>query len=312
MTWRSYSVYGLRVESTLPLPPLEPTSDGGQADVTITQGPVDPPVSVAADEDGFVVRDSTVLLDLPGTATFAARNGREIVVAPAPGSDAAAIRPFLLGSLMGAILHQRGLLPLHASAVRLGESAIAFCAASGGGKSTLAALLHNHGYPMICDDVGALEAAPDGAFLHPGVPRFRLTTEALAALEGEPSHEDGPARSAFKREIPVDPSHPRSTRTKLKTLYVLDYAHDDVRIEPLDDWQAFLELRRHVYRPALIRSLVKEPDFLRWAGIIQSQVAVFRLRRPRDLTRLGEVLDPLTAHLANLIKPRPESRAATP
>ncbi len=298
MDRHTYNVYGLSVESALPLPPLPPAIDSGSVDVTIRVGDIGDRTAAPTDEDGPVVRDSTIRLEVPGTATFEARGGREIVVEPAPDAEVATIRLYLLGSLMGAVLHQRVLLPIHASAVRLGDSAVAFAADSGGGKSTLAALLHRRGYPLMCDDVVALELMGEGIALHPGVPRLRLTAEALIALGLEAS-PISPGLPVARAEIPIDPREATWPRTTLTRLYLLDYRDDnEVRIDPLDEWQAFLELRRSIYRSALIRSLVREPEFLRWAKAIVRTVDIFRLGRPRDLSRLEVVLEPLEAHLA--------------
>ncbi len=59
------------------------------------------------------------LLAIPGVAAFHVHGGREIIIQPAPQADAAAIRLFLLGSAFGALLHQRGITPMHGSAVAL-------------------------------------------------------------------------------------------------------------------------------------------------------------------------------------------------
>ena len=72
------------------------------------------------------------------------------------------IRLYLLGSAMGVLLHQRGLLPLHANAVEIDGKAFAFMGASGSGKSTLAAWFHDHGYRIIADDVCAVRFETEG------------------------------------------------------------------------------------------------------------------------------------------------------
>ena len=67
---------------------------------------------------------------------------------------------------MGAALHQRGILPLHANAVEIDHRAVAFMGASGAGKSTLAAWFHDQGYPILADDVCVIRA-DDGAARSP-------------------------------------------------------------------------------------------------------------------------------------------------
>src|SRR5258708_39789946 len=84
---------------------------------------------------------------------------------------------------MGAIFHQRGLLPLHANAIEVGGQAVAFVGPSGAGKSTLAAYFRDRGYRVLCDDVWVVSFGSDGEPLAwPGVPRVKLWGDALAAF----------------------------------------------------------------------------------------------------------------------------------
>ena len=96
--------------------------------------------------------DGQVLVDLrgapglvrfrwPGVGACEVRDGREIAVDPAPGVDADLLSTYLLGPALGVLLHQRGGLVLHASAVTVGGGCVAFLADAGWGKSTLAATL---------------------------------------------------------------------------------------------------------------------------------------------------------------------------
>ncbi len=67
------------------------------------------------------------------------------------------VSTFLLGSVFGALCHQNGLLPLHASSVRSGGGVTAFLGDSGAGKSTMAACLQERGYGIVSDDICVLE-----------------------------------------------------------------------------------------------------------------------------------------------------------
>ena len=68
----------------------------------------------------------------------------------------------LFGSPWAAVALQRGLLPLHASAVSRAGAVHAFSGASGGGQSTLAAALGRHGLPFFADDLLLLDPASFG------------------------------------------------------------------------------------------------------------------------------------------------------
>ncbi|EWG98231.1 hypothetical protein [Halomonas sp. BC04] len=90
---------------------------------------------------------------------------------------------YLLGTALGALLHQRHWFPLHVSALATPSGAWAFTGESGAGKSTLAAWLHHHcGWPLISDDVAVVKPGEMIPRLHPGPPRLKLWQDALAML----------------------------------------------------------------------------------------------------------------------------------
>lgn len=57
--------------------------------------------------------------------------GKRIVVSPIPGADERKVRLFILGTCMAVIMMQRGILPLHGSAVVIDGWAYAFVGHSG-------------------------------------------------------------------------------------------------------------------------------------------------------------------------------------
>ena len=63
------------------------------------------------------------------------------------------IEILLFGPVWAALCHQRGLLPLHASAIVTRGGIAAFAGHRGAGKSTTAALLSLLGYELVTDDV---------------------------------------------------------------------------------------------------------------------------------------------------------------
>ena len=63
------------------------------------------------------------------------------------------IEIFLFGPVWATLCHQRGMLPLHASAIVTKGGITAFAGHSGAGKSTTAALLSSLEYELIADDI---------------------------------------------------------------------------------------------------------------------------------------------------------------
>ena len=97
------------------------------------------------------------------------------------------LRLYLLGPALALLLHQRGFLVLHASAVSLDGGVVAFLGHSGHGKSTTAATLHARGAAIVADDVVAVDlGAPGGPAALPGFPLLKLWPDAVTALGENP------------------------------------------------------------------------------------------------------------------------------
>jgi hypothetical protein len=174
-----YTAYGLPILSGLPLPELWPRDMRGAAEVRIRAGEVASELSgCTARSELFEVSPSRLLLRLDGVARYLVTGGDQIVIDPAPDADADSVRLFLLGSVFGALLHQRRLLPLHASAIETPKGVVLFAGLSGTGKSSLAAAFYQRGYRVVADEICAL----DGTFVRSAAPRLLLWPDTLEEL----------------------------------------------------------------------------------------------------------------------------------
>lgn len=185
-----FRLFGLVVDSQVPLSELVADTGGAPPDVRIALGPEKP----VGGERGITAAGDGLLFTLPGLACYTVSGGTDILVEPAPGASGRDLRLYLLGSVFGALLHQRGLLPLHANAIEVGGRAVAFMGASGAGKSTLANWFGDRGHRVLADDVCVVRLEAEGPLAEPGLPRLRLWRDALAtsgrdAAEYRPSFD---------------------------------------------------------------------------------------------------------------------------
>jgi hypothetical protein len=188
-----YSAYGFTLDSELELSGL-PCAGGRSAagTVTIRRGEVAWPRASRGDWSAderrirvFRAGAGLAAVRVPGVARFLIAGAREIVVDPVPRAAASRVRSYLLGSVFAVLLLDRGILPLHASAVSIDGRCVAFTAAQGSGKSTLAAHLAARGVPLVADDVLAVEVDPARGrrpLARPGVSRLKLDLQALESL----------------------------------------------------------------------------------------------------------------------------------
>ena len=95
---------------------------------------------------------------------------------------------YLLGPVMGFVMLLRGVVCLHASAVAIGDEAIALLGPAGSGKSTTAAAFAERGYGVLAEDVVTLDDRGDRFLVRPGYPCIRLWPAAVKALFGSETH----------------------------------------------------------------------------------------------------------------------------
>ena len=95
---------------------------------------------------------------------------------------------YLLGPVMGFVMLLRGVVCLHASAIAVGDKAIALLGPAGSGKSTTAAAFSERGYSVLAEDVVTLDDRGRSFLVRPGYPCIRLWPASVKALYGSETH----------------------------------------------------------------------------------------------------------------------------
>ena len=139
--------YGLAIQSEIPLPEAPATGAGTQ--VLIRQGKVEKPAGEPNAERTYEIDQANFRVYWRGVGTFLIRCGTDVVVEPESGAEEAVLRLYLLGPVLGILLHQRGFLVLHASVVSIAGGAVGFLGEKGWGKSTTAAALNARGHGLV-------------------------------------------------------------------------------------------------------------------------------------------------------------------
>jgi hypothetical protein len=288
-----YSVFGLVLDSVLPLPELFAASADAVADVTIRLGEAGAEQTITPDEVNLVV---------PTVAAYRVRNGSEMIVAPVPGASDRNIRLFLLGSAFGALLHQRGLLPLHANAIELDGRAVAFMGHSGAGKSTMAAWFLDRGHRILADDVCVVAPGPSGIPLaFPGIPRLRLWREALEQSGRQTDGFELAFDDMDKWNVPT-PAPRQSGPIPLSQVYLLKKAGEEApQITRLSGIAAVDALVANTYRGGYLAGMGGTRRHLSSCLNLVRTVPVFSASRVWGFDHYAEQAGSLERHARELI-----------
>ncbi|MFN0060238.1 MAG: hypothetical protein ACKVX7_17405 [Planctomycetota bacterium] len=296
-----YASFGLSIASEFEIDELEPTAAPvAECDVKIRAATISDRPRIEAGAPGrYRATPKETCLAWSGVGGILVRDGREIIVDAEPGADWGLLRVGLLGAAFCPLLQQRGIFPLHASVVSLPNEhrTVAFCGATGAGKSTMAATLIERGFELWADDVAAIKIRALSAQVFAAYPNLKLWPAALTQLGGRPNELPRVHFAEEKRLRRVARAQITEPSRRLTAIYVLDY-DDQVVVDRLDSQAAVVELLRHAYNAALQFAALGPAELFRRVTEVAARVPVYRLARPRDLARLREVADQLAAHAA--------------
>jgi len=200
---------------------------------------------------------------------------------------------YLLGPILGLLLRMRGVTCLHASAVSLGDSAVAFVGAEGAGKSTTAAALAKlGGFAIVSDDVVAL-AETDGSFyVHPAYPYLCLWPESVESLYGSSEALPRFSGNYQKRCLSLGRKALQfETRSlPLKLIYVLGERRSEPAptIEAISPRQSMIELVANTFATNVLDGAMRAKEF-ETLGRLIPRVPVRRMVAHQDASRLADL-----------------------
>ncbi len=306
-----YTAYGLRIRSALALPfRSAPSLDEGcsapecggaekrtGADVTVRIGATPARLlNPIGKHRRWEAAPGAFLITVDEVARYLVTDGCDVLVEPL-GGDEREMGAFLIGAPFVALLQQRGLTTLHASAVETEIGAVLFAGLRGAGKSSLASALVERGCTLLSDDLTGVEANADGRFLAlPASTCIRLRADSLEALGRQPRTLGKVQGESEKRLLPA--ARLRTEPLAVRAVYVLE-PHDraGIEIQPASWAQTREALLLHTYRKRFLHHLGRQEEHFRTVDRMAAQVSVFHVRRPARSFELQALAERVAAHL---------------
>jgi hypothetical protein len=218
---------------------------------------------------------------------------------------------YLLGPVIGFVLRLRGVTCLHASAVAVGEHAIALVGFPGAGKSTTAAAFAQCGFSVIADDVAALADHGENFLVQPGYPRVNLWPDSVCALFG--------SAEALPRITPTWDKHYLALGTNglgfepkpmpLGAIYLLGAREDALAapiVEEMAGGDALAALVANTYVNYLLDREMRSREFDVLSRVV-TEIPIRRVRTPDDPSAVFDLCRAITADARQLTVPTPAS-----
>ena len=282
-----YKAFGLHFIADFEIPEL--LASAGNPDVSIRIGKTPAQINhIIKKGVRYQAGKDEFLLETDRIAKFYIKNGTEIIVEPYKEKVDKEVRLFLLGSAFGALFLQRGLLPIHGSAIQFGHSTSIFTGLSGAGKSSIAAFFVQQGYQILADDISVINYSLQ---VEPGFPGMKIwkdvleklgiATDSLSSIRPDiQKYKYGVGKNFCTQPLPVNNIfiiHPKNT--------------PGFESEELTGIEKFNALKNNTFRYRFVEGLQKQQEHFTVINRLLKQVKVYRIKRPQAPVMLKEFAD---------------------
>lgn len=228
----------------------------------------------------MTAKPGQLLLVHPEVGRFLALGGDRIEFSHDADADLGAVALFLHGTARGALIHQRGELPLHAATLVPpgGDAGLAICGPSGAGKSTLAAELSRRGWTLVADDTTRVTWTGDHPLAWPSRDSIKLWKDACERVGADVARLEPVMRDMEKYYLRV------ASRDQPVRLAMIVELAPDATDRPLTPGDKMAVISRNTYRPAHIQPLGVQKEHVQIVARVAASCAVLRLLSDRALS----------------------------
>lgn len=238
------------------------------------------------------------LLRFPDLGDYeVSHDGTEVICFPVPSVTEETSRHLFLNQVLPLALARQGMLVLHASAVEIGDSAVAFIGASGMGKSTLAASFATNGFRFLTDDGLLLEPRQDACYVLPSHPSIRLWDDSQDALIGVEVNIAPPVQFTRKVRFLAGESVAFCDQARpLRRIYFLGENFDSpLEFVSMSPALALIELVKHSFLLDIEMKDLLAAQFEKLSALV-SQPLCYQLNFPRSFDSLAAIRQAIVEH----------------
>lgn len=203
------------------------------------------------------------------------------------------IQLYLLGSAIGALLHQTGRLPFHGSIININNIGVLISGESGAGKSTLAAKLMQLQYKILTDDVAALTANSNNVIVYPSYAYSKLWNNSIEMLNINLNNSSELIAEPGKFNIPAFLNF-YSNPIDLKYIFILNATNNKIlHVSELKGIEKFNKIKECIYRISFLNQIANTKHIFDVVSTIAKLTKVYTINRPiaeNSVNKIAEIV----------------------
>jgi hypothetical protein len=230
------------------------------------------------------INEREFFMQVKDAGTFYARDGKSVELSPVEQASTPTIELYLNGSVFGAVLHQRQILPIHGSSFAKGSKGFIISGESGAGKSSLTTAFCLNGNDFLTDDVTPIVFKNEAPQILPFSDRIKLWGDSLAQFQKKSESLKKITPDQEKFYYPVIRNH--SEKIPLRALFIVEPKKvQKPEFRQLDKTLTIPALQHQIYRYGFLAGMphLKAVYFHQLVSI-GKQIPVIQIERPLKIS----------------------------
>lgn len=296
-----YFAYGLSIATEIDFPELFIIDRVTTPDVYVSIDKVPPQlIDQANEQKSLIINATEFFLPVSDIAFYYATNGNKVIIEPLPGADEKSVRLFFLSNAMAAILYQRNLIPLHASAIFTGDGIALFLGDSGVGKSTTVATLQVRGHRIFSDDICVPVKEGNEIKAFAAYPMMKLWKDTFEIANLGTYEEESRIRPQLEKYGRFFNDSFETNAYPIKRIFILekDSSLNELQSNELQGINAFKYLQYYAYRLPYIDAMGMRKAYFDVLLDLSNNLPITLISRPVDSNTIDEVIQLIESQLA--------------
>lgn len=277
-----YQAYGFNFSSELKIDEMIPGGDGKDIKIKtgITPKTIENPVYTGK---LVIISNNQALITVKDIAKFFISEGKLIVIEKIETASFEEVKLYLLGIILGIIMHQRNELILHANVLNINDYAVLLAGNSGAGKSTFTALMLEKGLYLVSDDIALIRFDDkNNPWVYPGFPRIKLHIDSIKSLNIDKNKIVQLHQKIEKYNVPVtDKFYNKSL--SVKKLFIIEPGKDkQFSISDIEGFNKFQYIKDYIYLKFFTNLIWEQDQLFNLQTKLAAKVKLAVLSNPKN------------------------------